>query len=82
MQIKTIEFDDAEVPQTITVTMSLGEAAFLARFAGDISPIDEAKQFGTDGYVHASIYDALVGGLFNRFWDDGVNDVLPKVSAS
>ena len=50
-------------PETVTVTMSIKEAIWIAKLAG--------KQVGGDG-TSSSIYSCLTGEVFNRWWDDGV----------
>lgn len=46
--------------------MSVEEALWIAMVAG--------KQRG--GSTHSGIYESLVGDVFNRYWDNGVNDAM------
>lgn len=55
--------DDEYYPETITVTMTLKEAIFIAKKAGAEPPA-----------ATGTICDCLVGDVFNRYWDDGVDD--------
>jgi hypothetical protein len=68
MKLKEITFtDDQEgdaVPLTITVTMSVEEALWVAIVSG--------KQKGES--PHSGIYNCLTSDVFNRYWDDGVSD--------
>lgn len=67
MQIDKIIFTQSEEgaePENITVTMSLKEAIWIAKVAG--------QQCGEG--QHREIYGPLIGDLFNRYWDDGVDE--------
>ncbi len=68
MKLKSIEFSDGDEgcadPRAITVTMTLEEAIWIALVSG--------KQRGES--PHNGIYTCLVGDVFNRYWDDGVDD--------
>ena len=74
MKIKSITFDDGEMPQLITAEMTLDEAIVLALMAGRYSSGGAVADFGSRQGCASSIYDALAGGVFNRFWDNGVED--------
>lgn len=67
MELQGIELKDGE-PHTVTVQMSVEEAAWIAVRAGA----------ATDDRTDASetVYDCLAGDLFNRFWPDGVDGYL------
>ena len=65
MKILAIELDTDELPAEITVRMSRAEAELIAAHVGQVLP-----STGTS----SGIYDALVGGVFNRFWEDGLTD--------
>lgn len=67
MEINSIDFEqtgDGVCPAKVTVTMGIEEAIWIAKTAG--------KQRGSS--PHSSIYDALVGDVFNRYWECGVDD--------
>ena len=69
MQITNIKFiqgREGADPSAITVTMTIEEAIWIAEIAG--------KQRGDS--PHLGIYDCLVGDLFNRYWDGGVDDAI------
>jgi hypothetical protein len=71
MKLNAISFKDDDgyaAPETITVTMTVEEALWIARVA--------EKQRG--GSPHRTLYDCLVCDLFNRFWEDGVNDAAKQ----
>ena len=63
MKIRNIALDDDETPETITVDMTLAEAVWIATAAGVQVPSSKP----TD-----DIYEALAGGVFNRFFEEGV----------
>ncbi len=74
--IKSIEFDDAEELESVTVKLTAKEAAFIAIFAGRQNG-ETANQLMPGGDEASShLYQAFVGGVFNRLYDDGVNDWL------
>lgn len=67
MQLENIRFtqnDDGAEPDTITVTMTIREAIWIAKIA--------EKQRGT--YPHSGISNCLNGDFFNRYWDDGIDE--------
>ena len=76
MKIRNIQLDDNELPETVTVEMTIGEAAFIAKVCGGLSRNTAIEQHGPIGAHHDDIYDSLTGGLFNRFWEDGIDDAL------
>lgn len=65
MRVLSIELDTDELPVEVTVRMSRAEATLIASYVGQLTP-STATSHG--------IYDALVGGVFNRFWEDGLDD--------
>ncbi len=66
MEIKNIQLENG--PSRITVEMSLEEAIWIAKVAG--------KQRGVS--PHNEIYACLVGEMFNRFWDSGLEEADDK----
>ncbi|MFF1701225.1 hypothetical protein [Streptomyces sp. NPDC058252] len=76
MDIKVLELDEAGNPEFITVRMTVLEAAFMAEVTGKQSSNDAEQVFAGGSAPSHSIYDALVGSVFNRFWDGGVDDYL------
>lgn len=68
MKIKGITFENNR-PATVTVELSLDEAGTVADRMGRATDYEtvRAAEVGTD------LYEGLTGGLFNRFWDDGLN---------
>jgi hypothetical protein len=71
MELKNIEFnnnDGAAFPKTLTVKMTLEEALWIAKVS--------SKQRGIS--PHNSIFECLVGDVFNRYWDDGVDEALQE----
>ena len=81
MRVRAITMDDEAMPATITVEMTLNEAALMARLTGALSPTAVTSGLG-DGprWFNAAdgVFDCLTGELFNRFWDNGVEDVIPR----
>ncbi|MFD7247868.1 hypothetical protein ACFV6Y_38725 [Streptomyces massasporeus] len=68
------------MPETITAELTAREAAFLAKLTGRMSPND--VETAVPGYSAESnrIYACLEGDLFNRYYEDGVNDALRELS--
>jgi len=78
MILRSIEFNEEEEPKTITVNMSVEEAAWIASLTGSIN--------NRNSQLHSDIYDCLVGAFFNKFFDDGIAEAakekcirLPKI---
>ena len=70
MELKVLTFtqsDEGEAqPETITVQMTVQEALWIARVSG--------QQRGSS--PHNGIYDCLVGDIFDRFWEEGVDGAI------
>lgn len=64
MKIKSIQFTENQVPDNVTVEMSLPEALWIGLLSG--------RQSGTS--PHISIYECLVGNFFNRYWEKGISE--------
>ena len=58
-------------PDTITVEMTRAEAILIAEMVGGL-PHSEAIAQGHKSETVSSIWHALVGSVFNRWWDNGV----------
>lgn len=76
MKLISMDFNEAELPETITVTLTIQEAAFLAKFVGGARVIDMNKVFDGGDKPGVEVYECLVGAVFNRYWDDGVDDYI------
>jgi hypothetical protein len=77
MQIEFISFEQGEegaVPDEVSVTMSIMEAAQIAQVFGQFSDLEFTKR----GWPVTHMYADLCSNVFNRYWDDGVDAVLPK----
>jgi hypothetical protein len=74
-QVKAIELDDDESVEFITVKLTVAEAAFIAAFTGKQTG-ETANEVMSKGGAEASsgLYDAFTGGVFNRWYDGGVNE--------
>ncbi len=70
MQIDNIKFEDGK-PVEVSLTMSVENAAQLAKSLGKISFNDATADYWNGV---SDTYLLLTGDLFNRFWDDGIND--------
>lgn len=69
MKVLAIVLDDNERPATVTVEMTVDEAAATAKHFGGI-PGDKMPHGCGD------IYDRLTSSFFNCFWEDGVDGCL------
>lgn len=70
MKLKQINLEDGQ-PTGLTVELSVDEAMHIAKWAGGLSPNTSPHYEST-----SSIYSALVGEFFNRFWYDGLAGAL------
>jgi len=75
-QIKSIELDDNENIEFVTVKLSAEEAAFIAFFTGKQTgdTANEVMRGGAPASSH--LYEAFTGGVFNKWYDDGVKEWL------
>ena len=74
MKIKQLTFTDGEdgaIPASGVVEMTIEEMAFFAVIAGMLTDSMKPKNFDA--------YDALVGDVFNRYWDDGVDGAIREI---
>ena len=78
MKITQINLDDEGVPSDVTVKLSLDQAALIARVFGSYcgNSYKSTGDMSRWSVAGSDLYSGLVSDLFNRFWDDGVNDVL------
>ena len=75
MKIARIDYDDNEAPVSITTTMSIADAAFITLMTGRLNAVTSAAVMTDGARVADDIYGCLTS-VFNRHWDDGVNDYL------
>lgn len=80
MKIRRFDLDDDERPATVTVEMTMDEAALIYAFVGHISPKRVTDACGDARWSNAllDVASALGGGVFNRWFDDGWNDFGPR----
>jgi hypothetical protein len=71
MEVNQIKLMDG-LPSEVTVTMSMAEAAAIAEVFGAMNGYAHQK-LGIGG-IYPGPYDALVGELINRYWDDGLRE--------
>lgn len=75
-QIKSIELDDSEDVEFVTVKLTVAEAAFIAVFTGRQTG-ESANQLMADGAAASSaLHEAFTGGVFNRWYDGGHREWL------
>jgi hypothetical protein len=79
VKVKRIDLGDDERPETITVELTHDEAVFLALFLGKQNGIEEEAVMPGGARLGGEIYDGLTGGVFNRFYEDGVTDAAKTV---
>lgn len=72
MKVKQIDLNEDEMPEKVLVELSHDEAAYIALMIGRQSGAD-AEQVITNGSpLSTSVYEGLAFGLFNRFYEDGI----------
>lgn len=74
--IKSIEFNDEEELEYVTVRMSAEEAAFIAIFTGKKNGTDPEATMRGGGPASSHLHSAMAGGVFNRLYEDGVEEWL------
>jgi hypothetical protein len=77
MRIRNIALDDDGDPSKVLFEMSIIEAVYLTKLIGDQNGLDAERTLPGHGQaVNSEIYGSLTGELFNRFYDDGVDDAV------
>jgi hypothetical protein len=74
MKVKRIDLDDEEIPERVLVELSHDEAVYVALLIGKQTGTDSENIIPGGAEFGSSVYYGLTGGVFNRFYDDGVND--------
>jgi len=75
MKIRAITFTpNGKRPDTVSVTMSLAEAAAISSVFGAMNGY-AARKLGLDHL--GSVWDCLDAQVFNPYFENGVSDVLP-----
>lgn len=81
MRVTQINLDDDEMPVSAQCLLTLDEMAVLYRYTGHVAPTDitTASGNGNPRWAEASSGVACcVGSFFNNFYEDGVDDVVPR----
>lgn len=76
MRVRSIEFDDDEDPEFVTVRMPIQQAAYLATITGKQSSITANEFMRGGAEANTEVYNALVGSVFNRYFDGGVQEYV------
>lgn len=72
VNLKKLAFKNGN-PSVVTVEMTIKEAAFLAKTLGKQNGLMKQEIYpGYEDEEHTA-YDCLVGDVFNRYWDSGVD---------
>lgn len=78
MKIRSIQLDDDEMPQAVTVELTLREALFIGLAIGVNNDPPAEKILSGGAEECSSVYQGLTGGLFNRFWHDGIEGAVKE----
>lgn len=68
-----VETEEGAVPDEVTVTLTIREAAFLTRLTGRLNDLEANEVLPGGDEELRSIYETLTGSVFNPYWDDGVD---------
>ena len=79
MKVKRIDLDDEEMPETTLVELTHDEAVFVALLLGKQNGITAEEILPGGSALMGSIYHGLAGGLFNRFYEDGVDEAAAAI---
>lgn len=74
MRIRRISLDDEGMPELVTVELTRSEAVFLTLLTGEQNGVTSEALMPGGSDVSAELYDAFTGELFNRYYDNGVDD--------
>lgn len=81
MQVKQINLNDDEMPEAVLVRMTHDEAVYLTLLIGKQNGAAMEQVMPGGAVLGGAVYEALTGGLFNRFYEDGVNDAAAAAGA-
>lgn len=73
--IRFIQGEKGAVPNEITVTMSLMEAAVIGKVFGGFNAHDYEKR----EIPEIDAYNDLCGNVFNRYWEDGLDGAMREL---
>lgn len=79
MKVKRIDLDDNEMPDQVLVELTHDEAVFVALLVGKLNGTTAEETLPGGATLVSSLYDGFTGGLFNRFYEDGVRDAEAAV---
>lgn len=79
IKFKTVKDDDGDtvsLPDRITVEMTIAQAAAIATFFGNLNDygLRRVYQTGVEWEEMHGPYNCLIGSVFNRYWEDGINE--------
>lgn len=77
MELKAMTFDGGQL-ETVTVSMTSEEAAFISKVTGKMNDPMAHDWLGIPTQAHSDIYDTLAGEVFNRLYDDGVDEWIRR----
>lgn len=82
MKLQRVDFDADEEPASAVFELSIIEMALLYNLTGRTAPVDVTTAGGRDqkwGEALDDIASCLSGAFFNRFYENGANEVcVPK----
>ncbi|MFF0055712.1 hypothetical protein ACFYRI_15105 [Streptomyces microflavus] len=81
MKVKRIDLDDEEMPERVLVELSHDEAVYLALLLGHQNGNDMNGVTPGGSRLGGAVYEGLSGGLFNRFYEDGVDGAAAAMRA-
>lgn len=75
MKLHSIRYGKGENLDRVAVTMSIHEAAFLAKLIGNMDTPQSNDVMPRGDVLGTEIYSCLTN-MFNRHWDNGVDGFL------
>jgi hypothetical protein len=74
VKIRSVTLSDEDTPESVTVELTLKEAAVITNLLGTMSPVEADKIMSGSGPILSEIYACFTGSFFNRFFENGVDD--------
>ncbi|MFG2540702.1 hypothetical protein ACGFU4_36230 [Streptomyces sp. NPDC048511] len=74
--MKQIDLDDGGELEAVVVRMSRAEAAYLTLLTGKQNGVTSEAVMRGGSSLNGKVYDSLAGEIFNRFYENGVDDVV------
>lgn len=74
MIVNKLKLSKDGLPKKATVELSIEEIAYITKILGKMNDIQANEVMKNGDVISSEIYSGFTGDIFNRYWDDGIND--------